>query len=348
MTVTGTHSTWVTILAGGVGRRFWPMSTASRPKQLLSLGGPRPLIVRTIGRLRGFVPRERVRVLASQGLVALIKSVTGLPDAAFLVEPHARGTGPALARAAWEVVREDPDAIMVSLHSDHLIRPAQRFRDVLDAAVDVARREQLLMTVAIPPDRPETGFGYLKPAETIPCAEGHRAYRVAAFVEKPDRDLATAYVASGFRWNSGIFVWSAQLFLDEVRAHAPGIARALVHLEAGDIAAFFDETEAISVDQAVLERSSRVGSIDATFQWDDMGSWEALARHQAPDAAGNVTKGDVRLVRARNNLAVADSGRLVLLGVDDLLVVQTDHATLVMPRTESSRLKQYLGSVKDS
>ncbi len=342
MTGSSGPSVWATILAGGVGHRFWPLSTPARPKQLLALGGGGPLVADTVNRVRGFVPPERLRILAGDNLVGPIREATDLPRDAFLVEPRARGTGPVLVRAAWEAVQADPDAVMVSLHSDHVIHPAGKFREVLECAVEIAWRENLLMTVAIPPDRPETGFGYIKPGHPLPAGGGHRAYRVDAFVEKPDAPTAGEYIAAGYRWNSGIFVWPAGVFLDEARIHAPGIARALPCLERGDVRAFFDETEAISVDEAVLERSARVGSIDATFQWDDMGSWEALARHRTADARGNATQGDVHCVDAGDNVAVAESGRLVLLGVDDLLVVQTGHATLVMPRSESTDLKQYL------
>lgn len=342
MTGSSGPSVWATILAGGAGHRFWPLSTESRPKQLLPLGGAEPLVVEALGRARSLVPIDRLRVLTGQELMAPIQALTGLPDDAFMVEPRARGTGPVLFRAAWETALVDADAVMISLHSDHIVRPADKFRDVLEAAVEIARREGLLMTVAIPPDRPETGFGYISPGRTLVTGDEHRAYCVDEFVEKPDCDTATAYLAAGYRWNSGIFVWPARVFLDEVREHAPEIACALPCLERGDIAGFFDETAAISVDEAVLERSARVGSIDATFQWDDMGSWAAWARHRSSDEEGNIAEGDVHLVQARNNLVVGNAGRLVLLGVDDLLVVQTEHTTLVMPRSEAPHLKQYL------
>ena len=347
MTGSSGPSVWATILAGGAGHRFWPLSTPARPKQLLALGGGGPLVADAVGRVQGFVPPERLRVLAGASLVGPIREATGLPPEAFLVEPRARGTGPVLVRAAWEAARADPDAVMVSLHADHVIHPADKFHEALACAVEIAWRESLLMTVAIPPSRPDTGFGYIKPGRPLPAGGGHRAYRVDAFVEKPDAPAAAAHIAAGYRWNSGIFAWPAPVFLDEARVHAPGIAKALPCLERRDVGAYFDEAEAISVDEAVLERSARVGSVDATFEWDDMGSWEAFARHRAPDPSGNVTEGDVHSVDAGANVAVAESGRLVLLDVDDLLVVQTGHTTLVMPRTASTKLKQYLRFLPD-
>lgn len=345
MTGASGPSVWVTILAGGSGRRFWPLSRADRPKQLLPLGSARPLIVDTLERLHGLAPPERTRVLAGEDLVAPIREITGLPAGAFLVEPRPRGTGPVLARAAWELARGEPGAVMVSLHADHVIHPASAFRDAVRAAARIAVREDLLMTVAIPPDRPETGYGYLRPGRPLDAAPGHRAFRVEAFAEKPDAATAARYIRKGYRWNSGIFVWRAATFLAEVEAHAPGIAGALPLLDRGDVAGFFDEVEPVSVDEGVLERSGRVGSLDATFAWDDVGTWEAFARHRKADRDGNVAEGTVSFADARDNIAVADSGRVVLLGVRDLLVVRTEGETLVMPRSRSPELKRYLREI---
>ena len=335
-------SVWVTILAGGAGHRFWPLSTPARPKQLLPLAGSQPLICDTIERVRGFIPTERLRVLAGEDLVAPLRAATGLGRESFLVETRARGTGPVLARAAWEIARSDPGAIMVSLHSDHMIEPARALRDVLGAAVEIAHRDRLLLTVAAPPDRPETGYGYIRPGEALEAPEGHRAYRVGAFVEKPGPAAAARYVQEGYRWNTGIFVWGAGVFLREVERCAPEVARALPRLEQGDTGAFFEETGRISVDEAVLERSGRVACLDAGFRWDDVGSWESVARNRSADEDGNVQEGEVHLTGSSGNIALAAHGRLALFGVEDLLVVQTEHVTLVMPRSESPRLKEYL------
>ena len=323
------------------------MSTPARPKQLLPLASSQPLICDAIERVRGLLAPERLLILAGEDLVAPIRTVTGLRDRSFLVESRARGTGPVLARAAWEIVVRDPQAVMISLHSDHLIHPAGRFREVLRAAVEIAHRERLLLTVAVPPNRPETGYGYICPGAPLPSPEGHRAYRVDAFVEKPGPTAAAKYVSRGYRWNSGVFVWSARTFLAEVERCAPGIAQALPHLLRGDSARFFDEVATISVDEAVLERSRRVGCVEATFHWDDIGSWESLARNRPADEDGNVREGEVHLAEATGNIALAGPGRLALFGVDDLLVVQTGHVTLVMPRSESPNLKRYLRRLPD-
>ena len=346
--VTSNPTVWAAVLAGGAGTRFWPLSTPDRPKQLLNLAGPRPLVADTIERLRGFVSPAKIRVLTGEHLLAPIREATGLGDESFLVETRARGTGPALARAAWEVASADPDAIMISLHSDHLITPASRFREVLAAATEIAHRQEFLVTIAIPPNRPDTAYGYIRPGDELDAPAGHRAYRVDAFVEKPAAEEAARCLEAGYRWNSGIFVWKAEVFLAELRIHAPEVARALPALDLGDVAAFFDDVATISVDEAVLERSARVASIDATFDWDDIGGWEAVARHHPADAGGNVRVGDAHVAGGRDNIAFADSGRVVLLGARDMLVVRTDRVTLVMPRSDLPRLKQYLNDLPGS
>lgn len=338
-------SLWITILAGGVGSRFWPLSTPRRPKQLLPLASERPLIVDTLERARAVVDDQRILVLTGRTMVGPIRRVTGLGPERFLQEPRAKGTGPVLFWAAWELARRDPDAAVASLHSDHVIRPTEAFTDLLLAAADVAREQDLLLTVAVPPDRPETGYGYIKPGRAVDAPRGHRAYRVAAFVEKPDEETAGRYVSSGYRWNSGIFVWKARTFVEEATTHAPEISKGIPALERGDVEGFFDAVDNITVDEAVLERSGRVGSIDATFRWDDVGGWEALSRTRDRDPHGNVVEGSVHTVEASGNIAFADQGQIVLLGVEGLVVVRTEEMTVVMPRDEAPHLKRYLAGL---
>ena len=338
---------WVTILAGGVGSRFWPISTPRRPKQLLPLASEDPLIVDTLRRARKLEAGDRLRVLTGRSMVEPIQRVTGLRDPHFLVEPQAKGTGPVLFWAAWELARLDPEAVIVSLHSDHVIRPPDAFVDVLLTGASIAAAESLLLTVAIPPDRPETGYGYIKPGAPLDAPEGHRAYRVDRFVEKPDADTAADYVSQGYRWNSGIFIWPARTFLEEATAHAPEIAKGIPALESGDVEGFFQTVDTTTVDEAVLERSGRVGSIDATFRWDDVGGWEALSRTRESDGAGNTLHGQVNVVESSGNIAFSERGRLVLLGVDDLVLVQTEEMTVVLPRKEAPNLKRYLAQLPE-
>lgn len=339
---------WVVVLAGGVGSRFWPVSTPERPKQVLPLAGDRPLIADTIERARALVPDERIRILAGAHLAgALHGALEDFPESSLWVEPRARGTGPVLAWAAWRMARVDPEAVMVSLHADHLIRPLEAFEASVRAAVQVARRDEVLVCVGAVPDRVETGYGHVEPGEPVATDGGAKAYRVRAFHEKPDAETARRYVDDGYLWNTGIFVWKASVLLQEIEAHAPEIREHLPLLERS-AEAFFDAVPVSVIDTAVMERSARVATVGATFEWDDVGSWEALSRTRAPDSAGNVLVGAGRAVDARGNVVFAEQGSVVLFGTDDLVVVRTGELTLVLPRARAADLKKLLAELGEA
>jgi mannose-1-phosphate guanylyltransferase len=333
---------WVVVLAGGVGSRFWPVSTPERPKQVLPLAGERPLICDTIDRARALVPDERIRILAGAHLAGPIRAaLPDFPESGFWIEPRARGTAPVLTWAAWRLAGIDDDAVMVSLHADHLIRPLEAFEETVGAAVALARRDDLLVCIGAVPDRVETGYGHVEPGELLPTVGAAKAYKVRAFHEKPDAETARGYVAAGYLWNTGIFVWKASVLLDEIEQHAPEVSKHLPHLALGD-ALFFDAVPVSVIDRAVMERSERVGLVGATFVWDDVGSWEALSRTRKGDAYGNVLVGKGRAVDARGNIVFAESGSVVLFGTDDLVVVRTGELTLVLPRERAADLKTLL------
>lgn len=340
--------TWIAILAGGIGSRFWPASTRERPKQLLPLASDRPLIVDTVERARALAPDDRIRVLAGEHLAAPFQSVVeGLPADSYWIEPRARGTAPVLAWAAWNLVRLDPDAVMVSLHADHLIRPLDDFVATVRTAVAVARRDEMLLSIGVAPDRIETGYGHIEVGEALPSAGAADAYRVRAFHEKPDAETARRYVDAGHLWNTGIFVWKASVLLEEITRHAPEVADFLPLLETS-AEAFFDAVPVSVIDRAVMERSDRVGTVRATFSWDDVGSWEALGRTRTPDAEGNVVLGSGRVVDASRSIIYAEGdSSVVVFGADDLIVVQTNETTMVLPRSRASELKTLLATLED-
>lgn len=334
---------WITVLAGGIGSRFWPVSTPTRPKQLLPLTGGRPLITETLERARTIVPDTRIRIVTGEALVGPFR--TALPDLdpdLLLVEPRARGTAPALVWAAWTLVREDPGAVLVSLHADHLIRPVEGLRETVLAAARVAREEDLLVTVGAPPDRPETGYGYVQPGDPIEVAGEVEAYRVSAFHEKPDEETARSYVAGGYLWNTGIFVWKASTFLEEVVSHAPEVGAHIERLEGGDVAGFFEAVPETTVDVAVMEKSRRIATVAARFEWDDVGAWHALRRTRGTDDGGNVVVGEGFVHEGTDNVVFADEGRIVLFGVDDLVAVRSGDVTLVTRLDRSADLKSLL------
>jgi mannose-1-phosphate guanylyltransferase len=343
-------SRWAVILAGGVGSRFWPLSTPRRPKQLLPLITDSPLLADTVARLAALVPAERTLVVTNASLAAAVRALLpGLPSENVVAEPRAAGTAPALAWAANTIARRgNADDVMLCVHADWAIGNDAEFRATLARAAALADREQSLVTVGIVPTRPDPGFGYIEPGDPVNGAANDGARRVARFAEKPNRETAERMVASGYLWNSGIFVWRAGDFLAEVRARSPEVAPFLPLAESGDIAAFFSSVTPISVDEGVLERSPRVLVIPGDFGWDDVGTWGALHRVRKRDDSGNAIFGEVHAVEASNNVVHADAGAVVLYGVSDLVVVTRDGLTLVTTRDRAAQLKQLLDALPAS
>ncbi|HVE79449.1 MAG TPA: sugar phosphate nucleotidyltransferase [Gemmatimonadaceae bacterium] len=338
-------SRWVVVLAGGVGSRFWPLSTPQRPKQLLPLVGERPLLAETLERLRPLAPAARTLVLTSAALVPATRAVAPqLPPDNVVAEPRPAGTAAALAWAAAEIARRDGDeAVMICVHADWAIGNAAEFIRVLARAAEAAERRQSLVTVGVVPSRPDPGFGYIQPAEEV--ERGVR--RVARFVEKPDRQTAERFVADGYLWNSGIFVWRVGDFLREVREHTPEVAPALA-AHGGDAAQFFAAVRPIPVDVGVLERSGRVLVLPGDFGWDDVGTWAALGRVRTLDDGGNAASGAVYAVDASRNVVHAEGNAVVLYGVSDLVVVTRDGLTLVTTVDRSADLKTLVDSLPPS
>lgn len=329
------------MLAGGVGARFWPVSTPRRPKQLLPLASSSPLIVDTLERVLPLVPPERLRIVTGPTLAeAMLSAAPALLEGQFLLEPAARGTAPALAWAAHAIRRADPAAVMVSLHADHVIEPAAAFRSLLVQAADLSVRHGRLFTLGAVPTRPETGYGYIAPGARLD-ADG-ASHAVRRFVEKPDRAEAERLIAAGCLWNTGMFVWPVQLLLDELARWTPEIAGLLPLLDEGDVNTFFREAPVLSIDEGLLERSEAVGVLQTDFRWDDVGAWDAVGRTRERDAAGNVGVGDAHFVDTHDCIAWADDGSIVVFGADDLVVVRSGSITFVAPRDRTPELKAML------
>jgi len=334
---------YAVVLAGGEGSRFWPASRPDRPKQLLALGSPRPLIQDTLARAQALVGPDRVRVVASEPLIAsLCAAAPGLSRTRFLVEPAARSTGPALAWAAYEIEKLSPGALMISLHADHVIEPLSELVETIDRAISAARRGSLVC-LGVGPDRPETGYGYVEIGE----GTGDRTWRARRFVEKPDLETAEGYLAGGgFLWNSGIFVWRAADLLAAMRELAPEISSALPLLDNEGPEAFFEAVEPVSIDVAVMERSPAVEVALASFAWDDVGSWNALARTRTGDHDGNVLVGSAKAVDSARNVVWAEEGTIVLFDVEDLVVVRSGDVTMVTRRSSAPQLKKLVGRLR--
>jgi mannose-1-phosphate guanylyltransferase len=354
------------IMAGGSGTRFWPVSRNARPKQLLNLVGERSLLQATLDRLGNLVPRDRVLVATATSLATAIRGqLPDLPPRAILGEPCKRDTAPCIGLAALLMARDDPQATMLVLPADHVIRDQVSFQQALSqAAALVESAPGRLITFGIRPTYPAESFGYLERGEAIapPAASGTSAahtYRVVRFREKPKAEQAREYLASGnFFWNSGIFVWRAGTILDALAREHPEMIARLKTIAAAYRGADFDEVFArefaairgISIDFAVMEHAEEVAMIEAPFDWDDLGSWQALARQRELDAAGNTIAGKHLGLKTKGTIvygAEGDGHLIVTVGVEDLIIVHTRDATLVAHRDDEELIRQVVQQIEE-
>jgi mannose-1-phosphate guanylyltransferase len=335
--------TWVVILAGGVGSRFWPLSTPEHPKQFLPLLSEQPMLRDTLDRLAPVAPASQTMVLTNAELAEGVARIAPeLPRDQILAEPRPAGTAAALGWAASRIAKHaGRDAIMVSVHADWAIADVPGFQRALQRAAAEAVRTQGLVTVGIVPTHADPGLGYIEAGEATEGA----ARRVARFVEKPKQDRADALVAAGALWNSGIFAWPVGVFLDELRAHCPQVAGPL-DSAGDDAAAFFTGVkDPIAVDVGVLERSAKVFVLAGSFGWNDVGTWSALRGVRARDRDGNVAHGRVHLRESANNVVHAAGAQVVLYGVEGLVVVEHDGVVLVTTEEKARNLKPLLESL---
>ncbi len=342
-TPTDSRAPWVVVLAGGVGSRFWPLSTPQRPKQLLPLVSDQPLLADTLRRLAPLAPASQTLVLTNASLAHAVAAACGLPADQIIAEPRPAGTAAALAWAAAEIQRRGGrDAVMICVHADWAIGDEATFRATLVQAAAAAADHASLMTVGIVPTRPDPGYGYIARGQEV--APG--VFTVDRFVEKPDRARAEQMVREGYLWNSGMFVWRVGDFLDEIHLHTPEVAPALdAAASGGDADTFFSGVRSVSVDVGVLERSRRVLVMPGDFGWDDVGTWAALRRVRHHDADGNVMHGAVHLRDAHDNVVYAEGNAVVLYGVSGLVVVTRDGLTMVTTVDRSTDLKTLVESL---
>ena len=333
---------WAVVLAGGVGSRFWPMSTPRRPKQLLPLISDEPMLRETIGRLGPVAPSERTLVLTNASLVPAVRALLPeLPADNVIAEPRPAGTAAALAWAAQLIAqRGHADDVMICVHADWAVRDVPEFQRSLMLAAESARVKQALVTVGIVPTRPDPGLGYIEPGATV---DGELR-RVARFVEKPSEERALALIAAGALWNSGIFAWRATDLLTEIHAHCPEVSVAL-DAHPDNLADFFGAVKPIAIDVGVLERSSRVMMLRGDFGWSDVGTWGALRAVRTLDAQGNAPSGTTHLRESLGNVVHAEGQTVVLYGVDNLVVVALDGLTFVTTVERATNLKALLESL---
>jgi mannose-1-phosphate guanylyltransferase len=325
------------ILAGGSGERFWPLSTSARPKQLLKLGGSdRTLLQEALDRAEPIFGAERVFVSTSQTIAEAIRSSHVLDDGHILAEPSAKNTLGAICWAVSQLQRlgyGDSDTVAV-LTSDHAIGAG--FEATVGRALDLAEETNGLVTIGIEPTRAETGYGY------IHLGDG---YDVRGFAEKPDLETAAEYVESGeYLWNSGMFFWTIGAFRRELAEHAPEASAVLERLAREPEA--FSELPSLPIDRALMEKSRKISVVPASFDWDDVGSWDGLARTNASDSDGNVLIGDVTSLDAAGVIVYSDDIPVGIIGVEDIVVVATASGVLVCHRSEAQRVREIVALLK--
>lgn len=365
MTTDETPAVHALILAGGAGTRFWPASRSARPKQLLPLLGGDPLLLETVRRVLPICGGwERVMIASGRHLAAPTAALLPqLPAENLLIEPVPRNTAPCIGWAAARVARRDPEAIVMVLPSDHHIGAVERFREALGIAIASAAGG-VITTIGIRPTHPETGYGYIEIDPGAPMSGGALVGR--RFVEKPDRARAQEFLAGGHHlWNGGMFFFRAGDMLAEIRAHLPALAEGLeafdraalggADAEAAAVEQIFPTLPAISVDHGVMEHLARLAVVPGDFGWSDIGSWQSAWELAEKDAHGNAAPAGTVLVGARENLVVdlrasEKSGLkkrvIALVGVEELVVVETDDALLVVPRSRSQDVKEVVEQLK--
>jgi mannose-1-phosphate guanylyltransferase len=367
-----THHMYIAIMAGGVGTRLWPRSRQSQPKQFSDIhGAGRTMIQATVDRLDGLVEPDRIYVVTGARYRGLAhRQLPQIPRAQILAEPCGRNTAPAIALACLHLRRRDPDAVLVSLHSDHIIASAEIFQAAICRAVELAHNQDYIVTLGIEPTFPHTGYGYIQrvpgaldPAniETERC-DGEmypQAFGVEQFLEKPDRATAEALLrAGGYYWNAGMFICRAQRMLDEIQARLPKLYAGLQEIERS-LAQSPEEAQTtldcvwptlpdISIDHGVMESASRVAVVPLATAWNDVGSWDALEAILPANADGNIIAGgEVVALDSSQNIVYTSADKLVaLIGVENLVIVDTGDAILVGPKQQMQRVKEVVDTLQ--
>ncbi|MEJ5377932.1 MAG: sugar phosphate nucleotidyltransferase [bacterium] len=339
------------ILAGGAGTRFWPLSTEQKPKQFLRILDERSLLRMSLERLEGMVPVHRTLVLTKAEMIPLVvRDLPELPQRNILGEPLRRDTAAAVCLAALVCKRLFGEAVMAVLTADHLIWPVNEFQDSLASAVRAARSSKALYTFGIPPTHPATGYGYLELGEELQ-RDGHvRHHRILRFREKPDLETAKTYLQSGrFMWNSGMFVWSVQTILEEIKRHLPvhfqELSKAMEHWDTPQwpdaLSRAFSFLDTVSVDYGVMEKATEIRCVVGTWQWKDVGGWPSIMELLPKDDKGNAVRGKLFSENSARNLVFCEDPqeKVALLGVEGLVVARAGKKTLVARMEEAERLK---------
>ena len=345
------------ILAGGVGSRLWPRSRKSAPKQFLDLtGNQRSMLQEAYDRMTPLVPPERVFVITNWEYQDAVQGqLPELPASNIVGEPAARGSAAAIGLGAIHLLRRDPDAVMAVLTADHLINKPDVLRQTLTAGASLAQSGELI-TLGIQPSYPETGYGYIEMGDALGEFNGLTARRVRRFREKPDLPTAEAFLAAGnFVWNSGMFIWRADVIMEQFQRHMPELFEALTHLQPAlggpDEETAFQRywmplSGNVTIDYGVMEKADRVAVFPVDMGWNDIGSWAALLEVLPKDANGNVVQARHLDYESANILAFSKNRLIATIGLQDMIVVDTDDVVLVMPASRAQDVKKIIQALR--
>ncbi|PWB74716.1 mannose-1-phosphate guanylyltransferase [candidate division GN15 bacterium] len=347
------------IMAGGKGERFWPLSRAHKPKQFLKLTSDKTMLEETIERVKPLIPVDNIRIVAGESMAEhCVNGVEYLDRRHILTEPFGRNTCLAVALAAVHLQKADPEAVMVVLSADHLIRPAEKLLKILRDLCSVAAKEEKLITIGIVPTRPDTAYGYIKVGEMYQTEGETVVYKVSQFAEKPRATVAQEYYFTRqWLWNAGMFVWSAKAILNTIAGCQPVMHEQLMQYAktigtSKELTArkdLYEKATSISIDYAVLEKADNVLTVRAEIVWDDIGSWNALERYKEKDADNNVLVGQTLIVDSFETTVYNDTNDLIAcIGISDLVVVRSDEITLVAHKTKVSQVKDLLAKLNEN
>jgi len=339
------------IMAGGKGTRFWPLSTEEKPKQFLKLIGNYTMIQMTVNRIKPIIPIERIFVCTAAMYVNLVKEqLPQLPEKNIIIEPEGRNTAPCIALSALVIQRYYKDANMIVLPSDHLIKDEEKFRNIVKTSNEfIEKNNDAIITIGMKPERPETGYGYIKYNIDSDIKSLSNIFKVDKFVEKPNEEKAKEYLEDkSYLWNGGMFLWKVSTIINEIKTYCLSTYEAIHEIEyvaeetlQDLIDKKYHETESISIDYAVLEKSNNIYVVPSEIGWDDIGTWKSVERYKEKDINNNILDGNARVIESKCNIAINSCKRVVLIGVDDVMTLETEDSIYIVNKGYMENLRDY-------